>query len=283
MQWFICQLHANELPLRHLFAYLDGSTSGPRAFKGEIGRKLAICETLPVCKFEAIPFDLDIENHEQLSTDQKYLYDISTCVSSGNCSKGMANRSPGTLNHSRWVTTANRILRLYVSTPEPSTELLSLVTFVMKVYTRMWFRIKANSSYVNGARNVFETILCSRYLSDKLKTIVDPIIQRNGYFCYSENLLLCMISDSRRNVRELAVRRILKARNNQNDKRRRCFEIPELNFNCLEYYEIIDWQQIKNLTEPPLMEFTEDELWDVVNNPHTLVEKLEIFRYTHKR
>ena len=29
---YICQLHANKLPLGHLFVYLDGHTSGPKGF-----------------------------------------------------------------------------------------------------------------------------------------------------------------------------------------------------------------------------------------------------------
>jgi len=32
LQWFVCLLHANELPLRHLIQHLDGSTTGPRGF-----------------------------------------------------------------------------------------------------------------------------------------------------------------------------------------------------------------------------------------------------------
>ena len=30
VHWFRCQLHANELPLRHLFQTLDGKTTGPK-------------------------------------------------------------------------------------------------------------------------------------------------------------------------------------------------------------------------------------------------------------
>ena len=30
LHWFICQLHANELPLRHLIKTLDGKTTGSR-------------------------------------------------------------------------------------------------------------------------------------------------------------------------------------------------------------------------------------------------------------
>ena len=51
LQWFVCMLHANELPLRHLFGSLDGATSGSVAFSGPIGKALATCEKLPIKPF----------------------------------------------------------------------------------------------------------------------------------------------------------------------------------------------------------------------------------------
>ena len=36
--------------------------------------------------------------------------------------------------HSRWLTTANRILRLYVSTDKPSQALKIIIEYIMKVY-----------------------------------------------------------------------------------------------------------------------------------------------------
>ena len=40
LHWSICQLHGNELPLRHLLTTLDGKTSGPNQFTGPIGKSL---------------------------------------------------------------------------------------------------------------------------------------------------------------------------------------------------------------------------------------------------
>lgn len=54
LQWLICQLHANELPLRHLLSSLDGPTSGPVAFSGPIGRNLKNCENMKVIRFVPI-------------------------------------------------------------------------------------------------------------------------------------------------------------------------------------------------------------------------------------
>ena len=56
MQWVICLLHLNELPLRHVFQNLDGVTYGPHSFSGPIGRQLngAVSEC-KVVKFKSIP------------------------------------------------------------------------------------------------------------------------------------------------------------------------------------------------------------------------------------
>ena len=40
LQWVLCLLHLNELPLRHVFQNLDGVTSGPDSFSRPIGRQL---------------------------------------------------------------------------------------------------------------------------------------------------------------------------------------------------------------------------------------------------
>ena len=44
LHWFFCMLHANELPLRHLFSILVEKSSGPLCFTGHIGKLLKICE-----------------------------------------------------------------------------------------------------------------------------------------------------------------------------------------------------------------------------------------------
>ena len=38
LEWVVCLLHTNELPLLHVFIELDGSTKRPDAFAGPIGK-----------------------------------------------------------------------------------------------------------------------------------------------------------------------------------------------------------------------------------------------------
>ena len=75
----------------------------------------------------------------------------------------------------------------------------------------MWFTIKCNPSCKDGARHLHKLIVLSRYLNDAILAVIDPVIQRNAYFGYCENVLLSMITYERPVIRELA----LKARNSK--------------------------------------------------------------------
>ena len=46
LHWFICSLHVNELPLRHLCKKLIGPTKSSSQWKRALGKSLATCETL---------------------------------------------------------------------------------------------------------------------------------------------------------------------------------------------------------------------------------------------
>lgn len=249
LQWFICQFHANELPLRHLFKHLDGDTVGPKAFSGIIGKALSTCENLPVVLFNKIETELPNRTTD-ISSDQQYLYDLCKAISTGICSKNLQYRSPGKMAHSRWLTTANRLLRLYIGTKVPSVELVILVTFVMKVYAPIWFSIKDNNKCSDGPRNLFKLIQWSRYLPDNLKSVVDPVIQRNGYFGHPESIILSMLVDDRSHIRHLAYKRIIKYRTSSTAAIR-VFSLPKFNMNGSDYTDMIDWQSCL-FNEPPI-------------------------------
>lgn len=50
LHWFVCLLHFNELPFRHLYDTLEKSaTTGPRSSTGGLAQKIEECHKLPVC------------------------------------------------------------------------------------------------------------------------------------------------------------------------------------------------------------------------------------------
>ena len=272
LQWLVCMLHANELLLRHLINKLDGVTQGPTGFSGIIGRALMTCELLPVVKFDPIILEncpnLDVE----VSTDQQYLYDMCQAISAGTCSPDLAARKPGPVVHSRWLTTANRILRLYVGSDDPSDNLKILVTFIMKVYGPVWFHVKIESSCADGSKHLWRIIKFSRYLPPDLRDIVDKVIQRNGYYGHSENILLCMLRDERRHIRELAFRRIMATRKetaSNSTTTVRQFRVPQLNFEAEDYTELVDWQSMDRCSPPVLKDMSDSEIITCVESRAT--------------
>ena len=104
MHWFVCLLHMNELPLRHLLIHLDGVTHGPNSFSGPIGKQLKECNMpdLPVVAFQPIEGNVlpNIDPNE-LSTDQKYLLEICQAINTGQCNSDLGKRKPGPMCHSR--------------------------------------------------------------------------------------------------------------------------------------------------------------------------------------
>ena len=105
VHWFICQLHGNELNLRHLLLDLDGTAAGPRSFSGPIGKACAgdvwdsaVVNFTPVSGHTP---DLPAEVLQQLSTDQQLLYLLASGVQSGSIWTGTDRRRIGPLNHAR--------------------------------------------------------------------------------------------------------------------------------------------------------------------------------------
>lgn len=291
LQWFICLLHFNELPLRALFESIDGPTSGPKSFSGPLGKMLKDCENLTVTNFEPIICNLPEIDPKILSKDQKYLYEICQAVNSGVCPEDLKNRLPGPLNHARWLTAANRLLRLYVTFEKPDDNLKGLVNFICKVYAPSWFEIKIKHSVKDGARHLYNYIRLTRDLPEDYIKIIDPVIARNAYFAHPENILLSMLTDEDAEIRKLAVQRILESRQEigyYTENTVRKFKVPPINFEAENYTEMIDWTAIE-ISPPPVFDYFEETelqemldaneipfLWEFTNFPcHTqAVERL---------
>lgn len=140
----------------------------------------------------------------------------------------------------------------------------------------MWFRIKMYHSCLDGPLNLLTTIALSRYLPKRLKSIVDPVIQRNGYFGHPENVLLAMLADERQEIRSLAYNKILECRSSNIHLRK--FAIPAFNFNASEYFEIFSWDD-NVITEPPLLrELAIEYLQEIVNSTsHPFIKYIKSF------
>ena len=262
LQWLICLLHANELPFRHVFECIDGKTSGPTSFKGMIGKKISKDLTKAnIVEFTPVQCDIKMPEYivKDLSTDQKYLYEMCIGITTGRIPQNLALKSPGALHHARWLTKANRILRLYVSTLNPEKNLQDLVKIILQVYAPGWFQIKSHPKATEGAMNLYYLMSLIGKQEDEHRIIMENVFRNNAYFAHCENILIAMMTDPRVEIRKLAIDRIIKARARKEIKR--AFDLPmDINFKASDYTEMIDWNKT-TITSPPLLqEFSNDDL-----------------------
>ena len=217
LQRFICLLHANELPLRAALNHYVGRTIGPDKHEGSISKQIHDPQLtdLPIVNFKKVDSQfpvIDEEVHTDLSTDQLYLYDICQGIISGQIDPGLAARQPGTIGHARWLTTASSILRLYVSTRNPTKKLNAVVNIIIRLYAIMWFQIKSHPKAVDGPKNLFMMVELVRQFPQPDQVFLKRKIQNNAYFAHSENILLTMLTDTDEAIRHRAVDLIQKIR-----------------------------------------------------------------------
>ncbi|GBL77481.1 hypothetical protein AVEN_41866-1 [Araneus ventricosus] len=116
------------------------------------------------------------------------------------------------------------------------------------------------SNCQHGAQHFWKMISLGRQLSDNVKQIAYKVFSNNAYFAHPEHLLLTMLHDSRKCIRELAVRCILGARDKKtkNSGGLRFFKLPKLNFEEADYIDLIDLSNCV-VTEPPLTMHIKDK------------------------
>jgi len=90
--------------------------------------------------------DIDFDD---ISCDQ-------AAIRSGTISDDLLREKPGPPSQARWLTTASRVCRLYVSTESPSPELSLLTKFVVCHYGPLWFRMKFHPRCTDGSRHFLQ-------------------------------------------------------------------------------------------------------------------------------
>lgn len=273
LHWFICLLHANELPLKTLILKLDGETTGSSSFSGPIGKAIEKILRPTIVDFEKFKSStkleaLPVDVYKKLSNDQKYLYQIVNALISGVFSDDLKQLKVGNICHSRWLTTASRICLLYASSEHPSETLKILTSYIVDVYAPTWFRIKKNELAINGPQNLFYLMERSNLIvDDDAKKIVRKCIRRNAFFAHSENVLLAQLASTKISERNAGVRKILEIRHKNVNTGIRRFKVPNVNFDAKTWTEILIWD-CPEMTEPPLtLKMTERELIRTIKTP----------------
>nr|XP_047144775.1 uncharacterized protein LOC124818254 [Hydra vulgaris] len=213
-----CALHSNELPLRHIIEQLDGGTNTPQIFFGEIGKGAAQdLHHKPIAKFELVLTSLVFPENSvinDLSSDQRLLLEYVCGISSGVVNPVYAHYKIGPVNHARWLTLAIRILVLYSRTEQPTPVLKEIVNYIQAEYGPTWFAIKKSKNFTEGPKILYTTLKNIKNFSQTIQDIILPVVLRNAYCLLPENFLLSLFVDDLKEIRNRAVRLILKCRDN---------------------------------------------------------------------
>ena len=265
LQCIVCLLHLNELPLRHIFEQLNGSTKGPGSFSGMIGKQLnGRASSWTVDNFQPIlnvqfPI-LPDEAIENLSSDQYYALLMCQEVMKGIVDTDLKYLEVGGLCYSRWLTLGCRILRYCVSNSKPSRNLQILAEYLVRIYFPCWFRIKLHNRITVGSKHFFYMLrLISSFSNAVVNDVGVKVLRNNAFFAHHENIFLAMLGDNDQKIRAMAVHKILQIRiqNSQQEGERleqtdqvRMFIIPKANAVAKAYYEMSDLH-LPNMHEPP--------------------------------
>lgn len=80
---------------------------------------------------------------------------------------------------------------------------------------------------------------------------------KNGYFAHPENLLLAMITDQDSEIRMDAFDKITAYREKA-ETTVRTFSVPKIRFHSESYTQMINWNEVGTITEPPCIQFITD-------------------------
>ena len=287
LQPIICLFHLNELPLKALMRTFVGKSLSSKSYEGPLGRAILRDDlsTLPVADYKPISWDNEDETpfprfddeflQQSLRSDQLLLYHLCLGAKMGSLKDG-SDRSRRILsleipepNQSRWLTTAARIIRLYLSTSDPTTipSLDLMATYILKVYVPIFFLIKQNPLATSGPMIFQQLALRSRGISCNpvlvkgkeltATDVIDKVLADNSYFASVEWILTAMLKDEDFSIRYKAIHLIERARSAKSSKQRiqiRAFDKPKLediNFNADHYTKLVDIET--NPVEPPIV------------------------------
>ncbi|HKU33678.1 MAG TPA: hypothetical protein VJR22_07525 [Candidatus Nitrosotalea sp.] len=268
-----CTLHQNELPLRALFKKLDGETTGPKSFSGSIGK--CCSEEMhfqPQVQFQVVETPLTDgfipdSVRDDLSNDQRLLYEYCKGIGSGRVDDRWAVRKIGPLCHARWLTLAIRILCCYTRNTRPTVNLIKLVYYIVRVYAPAWFEIKASSKLHDSPRLLFNVINRLQSLPfDDVKHIVMQNIQGNAYCLLPENFLYAMVKDKDNTIRNLALQTILDNRTNHPGDSHLKKIIPQVTWNAQHWTALIDLTNLPFREPPTTKRFTNIEIKSFIDN-----------------
>ena len=156
---------------------------------------------------------------------------------------------------------------IYTRTENPSTKLVQLVHYCVKVYVPTWFLLKQSSKLKDTPSILFQSIQEVKKLRfPEVINIVKHNIGGNAFSLLPENFLYAMVLSEEESVRLCGLRTILSVRamrEDQVEKEEPRKKIPDINWKAEHWADLIDLEDVEKLREPATTRFLSDS--DILN------------------
>ena len=212
--------------------------------------------------FKPIPgleelMDIPQDIVKNMSTDSSIFYQLGLAVKSGMLSKQLGTKKCGNICHSRWLTTGEALLFLWVSEHGLEGELLErleiITTFVVQVYHHMYYEIKVKHGIIDGPNHVLTQLRLITQQPEVVQDILIPITMKGAWFAHSEPILLTLVCSSAREDRKFAMEKILEKRgdNEFGDTNVRPRKTPSINIQSTSLTTLISWEKMTSVHHIP--------------------------------
>ena len=196
---------------------------------------------------------------KDIYTDKLYAYLIHEAIRTGHMSFRLALLEIGPVNNSRWLTTANRFLRIWCSKHglrgQNYQKFMENVEYIMKVYLPCWFNKKIQHHWTKGPQHVLFQLEAIRSLKEETQKQLRDHIQRSGWYSHTESILHALLCSDQEEERRWAVNKIIslseteeESLGNINPRSRRT---PKLKFEAISVKDLVNWDT-ETVHEPPL-------------------------------
>ena len=173
----------------------------------------------------------------------------------------LANLEIGPVSHARWLTTAMRFCRIWISKHGLKGELLTtlrlIIEFIVGVYFPNWFNVKVKHKWVEGLNHVLYQLDLLMSQNKKVLDIVMPTIRRSAWYAHPEAVLQAMLCSDNIAERKEAVSKIVQIRGEGDEATQlgdtsvRPRRTPEINIKAVTLNQLVDLDD-PLVTEPPL-------------------------------
>ena len=212
-----------------MISILDGPTNGPNSYTGEYGTDIVKNSKNPEeCLESGIirePISGNIQDDVgslENNNDVNYLHKIvKKVIEGGSLDEKFSLRTPGPINHARWLTAANGWCRLWFQQKEFTTNYMIILYFIIRIYAFMHFEIKLYPDYRNGLKHFHTIIQLGRSAFGDLVGIhhktgkeINPfellcgVMKKNSFWATYENACFCLLFEERLSIREMIVSEI---------------------------------------------------------------------------